>query len=128
MEENKEIVETQTLVDLVREKVRKVLFENMPQEKLDQYITNEYNSFFKETKGSYGSSVSSPLRDMIYKEIRESMDKKIKEYVNKEVNTYWNNYGESMICDLAKRIAPEVQIAISQNITQRTLEAIRNGM
>lgn len=70
-----ELAKPESIEDVIRDKVRRVIVEAIPDEQVDDLIKKEYDKFFEDVGGYH--TKPSPFKMMVQAEIESIMSKKI---------------------------------------------------
>lgn len=114
----------------VTDKVRQLIMNAMPEEKLQAVLKAEYDSYFNTTRDRYSDKVESKFSKLVQSEISKFMDKKVQETVRAYLDTLvWGNGSEEAKTILAT-ITPAVQEAMMKqtafNVAQTYVLGLQN--
>jgi hypothetical protein len=93
--------------EVVRDRIKSVLFDSIPDGQVDKLIQNEYKAYF-EKNTRYNTTEPSPFSKEVSKIIKELMSVKLKEELGKIVDETWNgkDHGPRLIKEAAAELAP----------------------
>lgn len=126
MSDSKELT-VASLGDAVREKVRKAMFDAIPDDALDKLVANEFQRFFQ-TKTEYNREIPSDFQVIVKKQIEAAMHDRIFELVKKKVDEHvynWDTTGSKTVSALVEAMAPAAMAGIMKHIAERSIEAIQ---
>jgi len=122
-----ELTKPQNFEEIVRDRVRTVIMNAVPDEQIDLLIKKEFDKFF--THKEYNHS-NTQFGTMVNTAIQAAMSTKIKAYVEKSLDTTWNeqNMGQSVSEELVAKLAPVALQAVAANIVSIALNNFRNNL
>jgi len=93
--------------EVVRDRIKTVLFDSIPDGQVDALISNEYKAYF-ESKSGYNGTEPSLFSKEVRSIIKELMAKKLKEELGKIVDETWNgtDHGPRLIKKAIVELAP----------------------
>lgn len=131
-DENKAL-SIQSLGDAVKEKVRKAMFDSIPDEAITQLIAKEFEIYFQDVQGDrYNSAVKpSPFKQLVKQEVESQFKERIKEVIRKkvgEVTVNWTNNGSEIVGSIVQEMAPYVQAGITRAIANDCVNILKNSL
>jgi hypothetical protein len=111
------------LTDIIRNKVRKALVLSLPPEKLDGYIREEWDRFFKADDRGYYSHPSQ-FKEMVLDEIRHRVRKQIIKWMDENFIKEWDGQQEKFLGDMVKKLTPIVMDEMATKVASETLATI----
>jgi len=120
-----ELTKPQNFEEIVRDRVRKVIFEAVPDEQIDKLINKEYERLFQKDGSYYGNKAVSPFERMVRTELEDVYKGKIQEFCAKII---WGDVDSiKLLKKVAKECSGEVLEGLSVRIIQNMAQSIQNG-
>jgi hypothetical protein len=120
-----------SLGDAVREKVRKAMFDSIPDEAIGTMIAGEFDSFFKDKRDSYnGRLITSPFTDLVKREIENHFKERVRDIVKKQVDELtknWDTNSNTMLGAMIEEMAPHAMVGMSKMIAQECINRLKNN-
>jgi len=112
--------------ELLHDKLRVIIADALPKEKIDEMVRSEWDAYFSDTE--YRNGKKSPFREMmgtiIQEELKKSITEKVKERVATAIQHWEQNSGVSqMIGDVVEQAAPFALRSMAKDMAG---EVIRN--
>lgn len=126
----------QSLGDVVKDKVRKAMFESLPDEAVGKLIQAEFSKFFEDQKrNSYSSELDpSQFKMMIRQQIQELMKERVIAMLRDKVNTYLDGVNVAPngtpynVGALFEEMAPHVLKGIMSEISYKCVMNLQNNL
>lgn len=117
-----------SLGDVVREKVKKVLLDAIPEESINSLIKKEYEQFFEENKDRYNNRPvgPSPFSLLIKAEIEVQLKVLVKDKINEQLKDMKYDSDGQFMGDMVAKMAPFVLEGISKSIASHCIQQLRN--
>ncbi len=120
-----------SLGDTIRDKVRKAMFDAVPEATMDGIIKREFDEYFKKTQYHNGLNIS-PFQkqvQIIMEEIlRSELNAKLHIKLKDAMSGMDGENPNAVMKDLAEMLAPDVLRGIMRNISINIVNEIRNNM
>ena len=117
-----------TFAQEITDKVRQLIMNAMPEEKLQGILQNEYDKYFNDKVDRYGSKELSEFSRLVQREVRTFMEAKVREMVNSYLTTLvWGNGSVEAKAILAE-ITPCVQHALAQDAAKVVATTFISGL
>ena len=113
----------QSFQDIVRDRVRTVIMDAVPDEQIDALIQAEWKSFFesRKTTGYNSTTLPSPFSQMVESAIRNEL----KEKVRAQVNTMMDGFNvEDDVDSAVARLAPKVLKSVIEEFTRTVIQNV----
>ena len=112
--------------EVVRDRIKTVLFDSIPDAQVDALIQNEYKAYF-ETRTEYNRKEPSLFSKEVTKIIKELMSEKLKEEIGKILNEEWdgNDYGPRLTKKAAEELAPLAMETMMSNMLAGALSNLK---
>ena len=126
-----ELAKPLSFEETVREKVRFILFDTMPEEKVDAFVQGVWNDFFeKQTQGYYNSDPKiSKMQELVENEIRGKLKDMVKERVDAMFDDQqWSDTIDQNIRDTVVELAPMMFERLMAHLAQSMLNSIKNDI
>jgi len=123
-------IQEYSVTDVLRERVKKVMFDSLPDEMIDEMLKKEYASFSEEHT-SYGNTKPSEFSVIVAGELKERLTAKVKAWMDANFQEQWDEVGDlggTLIAEAAAELAPLVQKAFVVDICARTVAQIKNNL
>jgi len=113
--------------EVVRDRIKTVLFDSIPDGQVDTLIQNEYKAYF-ETRKEYNRKEPSLFSKEVTKIIKELMAEKLKNELGKIVNEEWdgNDYGPRLTKKAAAELAPIAIENMMSNMLALAMSSLRS--
>lgn len=132
MSEIKNELTVQSLGDAVKERVRKAMFDSIPDDVIGQLIAKEFEIYFQDTKNRYDSKTEpSPFTKMLKEEIQKQFKERALEVIKKkiqEVTIDWSNHGSELVGSLVQEMAPYAMQGMSKFIANDCVNQLRKNL
>lgn len=117
------------LYDAVKDKVRGVMFDAIPEEQWKTFITTEFNRFFLVKQDSYNrSNEISELGNIVRAVMKEETIKRLQETLNgPEYKAYWDK-DKRAVGDTVKMLVEKHGADIFQQLMQNSVSAMVQNM
>ncbi len=124
------ITQPASMVEVVRDHVRKNILAAIPDEQIDALVRAEWSAFFEEKSPQYGAPATSPFKEMVKVEIREFVRERFKETLKRELEATWNSDTQrnEVAVDLVNKIKPVIYDAILEDSARALLSSIRSNI
>ena len=118
------------LTTAIRNRVRGVIIDAIPDEQVDEMIRAEFQGFFKERKVNYGRDVApSRFAELIKKHIEALLNEKIREWLDKNFDQVWSDDDcELLVGEMVGEFTPIVQKKMAADIVSRALFEFKNTL
>lgn len=128
--------------DVVRGKVKQVLFDSMPDEQIDKLIKKEMESYFDGPKDHWGRTDSekpSPFKRLVFEEMLACLKPRLNLAIEKFLSQNQEQSGTSpdvtgltweykFTEDFVKALAPAAMHSVTQAIIQNALTSFRSAL
>ena len=112
----------------IRDRVRAVLLEALPEEALDQAIQAEWSRFFVSTKDRYGSEHASPFSDMVQSLLAERVRAKVIGWLDANFEQEWDGRTQKLVGPLVAELVPIVQERMHVELVSQALNDLRGRL
>lgn len=132
-----DLMKAQNFEQIVREKVRQVLFDAMPDSQIDAYVQKEFKSFFDEPKDAWGkpNGMKSEFAKMVHKEMMDVMRPQIVDAIESflksqvdanEVLDFGQSWKQKFAEDFVEKCAPVIWRSITSDLISSAFANFRN--
>lgn len=121
----------QTLGDTVRDRVKKAIFDSIPDEAVGKLIESE---FFRLTTNSEWMTVDnknlqiSPLQRIIIDELRKQMSARMQADVTKYLDLTYKNQSKELVEKSIKELAPLFMAGMMESFAEAAVSSLRNQL
>lgn len=126
-----EIAYPATTADLLRERVRKVLLDAVPDEALDTMLKAEWKAFFDPIRQYGGGPLGrpSPFQQLVAAEIRSQLEAVVKQAIASEIQQQYSpeRGRNEIVGDIVKKMAPSILESVAEEFARKALQALRTG-
>jgi hypothetical protein len=116
------------LNEVIREKIKSVLFESITDEQLNAFIHKEFVRFTTDQKTSYGADVRSDLAAMVQDNIKKLYVDKIQSFVAAEFAELWDNNKMTYVGNLVKEMTPIIVDTYQTRLVQQVIEGLKSSI
>ena len=123
------IAKPQDFESIVRDKIRKVLFDSIPDEQIDTLIKAQYAKLFEKSRDRYDNVQDSEFNRMVNTEIQKTMTIQIKETVERCFKEQWTQeLSDRILEDVVKKFATSAIAGLAQDLVAMSLNNFRNQL
>lgn len=127
-----ELAKPDNFQDLIRDKIRTVIMNTIPDDQIDALINREYKYFFEDRiEGNYNKTVvQSPFKVIVNDEIRKFVTAKIQEFIKTKMTNVWDSEvnGNRLLEEVVKSHAPLAMESIMRNIVTNSFNQFRDNL
>ena len=124
-------ISVQTLGDAVRDRVKKAIFDSIPDIAIDSLIKKELETFTNNRRSIYenGSIVDrTDLEILIVKEIKDYLSNRIKEDVTKYLDETYQSNAKELTSAAIKELAPIFMAGMMESFASHAVRDLRNAL
>jgi PHP family Zn ribbon phosphoesterase len=114
-----------TLGDAVKDRVKKAIFDSIPDAAVQQLIENEFKKLT--AKEQYGDRLS-PLEQIIQAEIRKQMSERINQDIVTYLDLTYQNKSKELVDAAIKQLAPLFMAGMVENFASAAVQGLRNQL
>lgn len=124
----------ETVASSLKEKVRKVIFDALPDEALEDLIRKEFDAMFKErnvrvnTYSQERKIVPSAMSEIINDELKKLIKNRVDNTLKEGFTTWYDNMGEPVMTEAITKIVVESSPAIMQKYFERIALSALQGI
>lgn len=127
-----ELAKPESFQDIVRDRVRKIIMDAVPDGQIDSLVKKEYEAFFEDrvSSGYHKEVIPSDFKKMVQVEIKAMVESKIKEYIGTKMTNLWdsNTHGNKLLEEVTRAYAPVAMQAVMADIVSISLNNFRNQL
>lgn len=127
-----ELAKPESFQDIIRDKVRKLIIETVPDEQINMLIKKEFDSFFTDYKKTpYDRDTSpSPFKQLVQEQLKTFFNEKIQVYVHTHCQDFWNDEAQGMRLtkEMTEALAPSALRSLTTEIVARSMQALRQSL
>jgi len=129
---NSDLAKPETFQDIVRDRVRKIIMDAVPDGQIDSLVKKEYDAFFEDrvSTGYHKEVIPSDFKKMVQAEIKAMVESKIKEHVCARITNKWDSdlHGNKLLEEVTKAYAPLAMQSVMENIVSVSLNKFRDQL
>lgn len=120
-----------TLGDAVRDRVKKALFDSIPDTAIENLIQNEFTKMTSKTRDEWAGSQRrqmSELEFIIATEIKKQLQERSSKSVSQYLDQTYTNQSKEMVDAAIKDLAPLFMAGMIENFTSAAINGLRNQL
>jgi hypothetical protein len=118
-----------TFAQEVTDKVRQLIMNAMPEEKVQAVLKAEYDKYFTDKPDRWNNPGKSPFSQLVESEVKRVVEQKVREEVNKYLyDLVWENNGKEHAEAILAEITPAVMHAMAKQTALNVARTFVSGM
>lgn len=125
-----EISKPQNFEEIVRDRVRKVIFDSVPDEQIDNLIKAQYDKLFVGERPTYGNTTNpSTFERMVEGVLMAKIKDKVATFVEAQISGEWNDdIGARVVGEVARKFATVSLESLASRLVSESLQNFRNSL